>query len=350
MMKKTISNKFAYLYLALTIGMVMYHSKWIGGYDIVYLNNFDNSILKAYISFADHIGFVCMVFFFFASAFWFYRDVNSKQKLLEKCKKRLKTLLVPFIAWTIIIGIYQLVLNQITISFDNIFYHLFLSPIAGPLWYILGLLILQLFSPVILYIKKNKTITLITFSLIIIYIFLRTIGVIPKLLTFENWWWYNNMIYYIPAYLTGTYIGIYHSDLLLIKEYSEKKYTYMGIVLLIISTTLWICFNIKALVIIYCFIEIMAIWFILKPKFCKAEIKEFFRSNFYMFALHNPVLIPITNLIIVRFLSKIVTLCGITVFIIKIMQIITIVLISCIIRFLVIKTIPKLDEWLTGGR
>ena len=69
-----------------------------------------------------------------------------------------------------------------------------------------------------------------------------------------------------------------------------------------------------------------------------------------MFALHNPVLIPITNLIIVRFLSKIVTLCGITVFIIKIMQIITIVLISCIIRFLVIKTIPKLDEWLTGGR
>lgn len=349
-MKKTISNKFAYLSLALTIGMVMYHARLVSGYNIAYLNSFDNSILNAYIGYANHIGFVCMVFFFFASAFWFYRNIDSKKELLTKYKKRLKTLLIPFIAWTIVIGIYQLITKQITIGLDNIFYHLFLNPIAGPLWYILGLFILQLFAPLVISIKKNKFLVLTIFSIITIYIFLRTIGVIPHLLTFKDWWWYNNLIYYIPAYLVGTYIGIYHSDLLLNKGYNEKKYTYIGILLLIISLIAWNFLNIKALLIIYCFIELIGIWFILKPRFCEKEIKDFFKSNFYIFSLHNPILIPITNLVIVRYLSKIVTLCGMSALIVKIIQLITIVLISSVARFIVIKTVPKIDEYLAGGR
>ena len=349
-MKKSISNKFAYLSLVLTIGMVIYHAKWVSNYNISYLNGFDNSILNSYIGFADHIGFVCMVFFFFASAFWFYRNINSKEELISKYKKRLKTLLIPFIAWTIIIGIYQIITGQLTFKLSGIFDYLFFNPIAGPLWYILGLFILQLFAPIILLIKKNKLVTTGIFSLIIVYVFLRTVGVIPNLLSFPNWWWYNNLIYYVPAYLIGVYMGMYHSDLLLIKEYNEKKYTYIGIGLLIISIVFWTYYNIKALRIIYCFMELIGIWFIFKPKFCEKDIKEFFKSNFYIFSLHNPVLIPITNMIIVRYLSKIVTLCGITTVITKLIQIAIIVLISCIIRLLTVKIIPKLDEYLTGGR
>lgn len=349
-MKKSISNKFAFLSLALTIGMVMYHAKVVYGYNISYLSSFDKSIFNIYDGFANHIGFVCMVFFFFASAFWFYRNIDSKEELFKKYKKRLKTLLIPFISWTIIIGIYQLIMGQITIRLDNILEHLFLNPIAGPLWYILGLFILQLLAPLVVKLKKNKPIILSIFGIITIYIFLRTIGVIPHLLTFEKWWWYNNLIYYVPAYLTGVYVGMYHNDLLLIKEYNERKYTYIGIVLLIMSIVFWTYCNIKALLIIYCFIELIGIWFILKPKFCEKDIKEFFKSNFYIYSLHNPVLIPITNMIIVRYLSKIVTLCGITTVITKLIQIAIIVLISCIIRFLTIRIIPKLDECLTGGR
>ena len=93
----------------------MYHLRNITGYNIQYLNGFDNSILSAYTGFSNHIGFVCMVFFFFVSAFWFYRNINNKEELFKKYKKRLKTLLIPFLAWTIVIGIYQLITNQITI-------------------------------------------------------------------------------------------------------------------------------------------------------------------------------------------------------------------------------------------
>ena len=349
-MRKNISNKFAYLSLALTIGMVMYHLRNVTGYNIQYLNDFDNSILSAYTGFSNHIGFVCMVFFFFVSAFWFYRNINNKEELFKKYKKRLKTLLIPFLAWTIVIGIYQLITNQITIRLDNIFYHLFLNPIAGPLWYILGLFILQLFAPLVIGLKKNKKILLSIFIMITVYIVLRTIGVIPQLLTIENWWWYNNLIFYIPAYLLGTYMGIYHSDLLLNNEYNEKKYTYIGIILLIISLILWNVLNIKILILLYCLMELVGIWFIFKPRYCEKEIKDFFKSNFYIYALHNPILIPITNLVIFRFLSKITVFCGIGVVITKIIQLLIIVILSSVARFIVIKTIPKLDEYLAGGR
>ena len=62
------------------------------------------------------------------------------------------------------------------------------------------------------------------------------------------------------------------------------------------------------------------------------------------------MLIPITNLVVVRFLSKHITFCGIGVVFIKIVQLAIIVIASCIARFLVIKIIPKLDEYLAGGR
>ena len=55
-MKKSISNKFAYLSLALTVGMVMYHAKWVSNYNISYLNGFDNSILNSYIGFAAMVS------------------------------------------------------------------------------------------------------------------------------------------------------------------------------------------------------------------------------------------------------------------------------------------------------
>ena len=96
--------------------------------------------------------------------------------------------------------------------------------------------------------------------------------------------------------------------------------------------------------------ELVGIWFILKPRLCEKDIKDFFKSNFYIYALHNPILIPITNLVIFRFLSKITVFCGIGVVITKIVQLIIIVILSSVARFIVIKTIPKLDEYLVGGR
>lgn len=132
-MDKSISNKIRYLYLILTIGMVMYHGSWVDREKIHYLNSIDHKSLALYLRFASHIGIVCMVFFFFMSAFWFYKDLNTKEELLKKWKKRIKTLLVPFIIWSLILLLYKILCNELVFKFKDIFYLFFEHPVAGPL-------------------------------------------------------------------------------------------------------------------------------------------------------------------------------------------------------------------------
>ena len=199
--------------------------------------------------------------------------------------------------------------------------------------------------------KNHKKLISSVLVITIVYIFLRNFGVVPRFLEFKNWWWYNNLISYAPAYILGAYIGLYYPNIILNKEYCEKKYTYIGIFLVFISLVL--CYFTSQwkinLVIIYTFIELVGLWFIFKPKIFSKNIPEFFRCNFYIFALHNPILIPITQFFIRLFFQN-VTFCGIGVIVVKIIQIIIIVLICAIIRFIIRKLSPFIDKCLTGGR
>ena len=187
-MDKLVSNKIKYLYWFLTLGMVMYHARWIDYFNIVYSNVIDRKLLSLYFLFAEHIGTVCMTFFFFMSAFWFYKGLDNIQDIFVKWKKRFRTLLIPFLLWTLILGIYKIANCEITLRIDNLFYYLFQSPVAGPLWYILGLLILQFLSPFLLLFKKNLKISTVLFTSLIAYVLLRNFNFIPHLFSFDNWW------------------------------------------------------------------------------------------------------------------------------------------------------------------
>lgn len=334
----------------LTVGMVMYHARWIDYFNIEYSNIIDRKILSFYFRFAEHIGTVCMTFFFFMSAFWFYKGTNSNKDILNKCKKRLKTLLIPFLLWTIILGLYKIGNSEISLASNNIFYYIFESPVAGPLWYILGLLILQLLSPIFILFKKNKKITTFLFVFGIGYVLLRNFNIIPHMLSFKNWWWYNNLIYYLPAYLIGAYIGLYFPTFLIEKKYEKKSHTIMGVVLLVVCFILWHYFNDYRFILIYALIELVGMWLVLKPSIFKKTIPTFLSCEFYVFALHNPILIPKTKQWLVNLLNNI-KLSGVEVVFIKTFQLLIILLISCLIRLLIRKLLPKIvDQQLTGGR
>lgn len=352
MINNNISNKIKYIYFILTIGMVMYHSRWLYDFNITPLNIVDNLFLSLYIKIAEHIGFISMTFFFFMSSFWFYNGLETKKDIIRKWKKRIKTLLIPFLVWTIILAIYKVCNGEITINISNIFYYLFETPVAGPLWYILGLLILQLFAPIVIALKKKKKTITILFSITTIYILLRSLNIIPTFLLFENWWWYNNLIFYTPVYLLGAYIGMYYPNILLKEEYSKNKYTYIGILLLLFVFLSWnfLIQDIDFLYLIYSIIDLIGIWFILKPKLCNKQIPDFLNCGFFIFALHNPILIPKTSEIIKLLLDN-KTIFGIEVILIKFVQIFVIVIISALIRKISSKIFSnEFNYYLTGGR
>ena len=351
-MNKSISNKIKYLYFIFTLGMVMYHAQWLNSDSIRYINGLDHEALSFYSRFANHIGTACMTFFFFMSAFWFYKGVDTKDDLLKKWKKRIKTLIIPFLSWTVILFIYKMLFLGLEFRFEDIFFHLFEKPVAGPLWYLLALLLLQLISPLLIYLKKHKKVIITLFSFISIYIILRKLNYIPTFLVFDRWWWYENVLTYMPAYLLGVYLGMYHSNLLTEKDYTSKNYTIIGIVLLIIAFLLWHYYlNVSGVfTTFYSLIEIVGIWFVLKPSICKRAMPEVINCTFYIYALHNPVLVPLTQKVINFFLRN-SFVCGFGMIIIKLMQIIAIVLISSIVKFIIVKFLPKnVDSYLTGGR
>ena len=350
-MNKSISNKIKYLYLVLTLGMVMYHARWINLDNVRYINNIDRISLDYYSNFANHIGTVCMTFFFFMSSFWFYKDLNTKDDLIKKWKKRIKTLLIPFIIWSFILLIYKIMFSGLQFKWDHLFYYFFEKPVAGPLWYLLALLILQLFSPLLLHLKKYKKITITLLCLISAYVVLRRVGYIPTLLTFSRWWWYENLISYIPIYLLGSYLGMYYSNLVVEKEYESRKYTIIGVILLILSFILWNFFNLTSyILILYSLIELIGIWLILKPSFCKKEIPKYIDCAFYVYALHNPVLIPVTNKLYQSIINN-YSISGLRIISIKIIQIITILVICVVIKYILLNYLPsKLNKYLTGER
>ena len=174
-------------------------------------------------------------FFFFMSAFWFYKDINTKEDLINKWKKRIRTLIIPFLCWTLILFIYKLLFAGLEFKIEDTFFHLFEKPVAGPLWYLLALLLLQLLSPIILIIKKHKKTTILFLSFISLYLILRRFGIVPTFLVFDRWWWYENVLTYTPVYLLGCYIGMYHKNIIIEEEYNSKIYTIIGVILLFVS-------------------------------------------------------------------------------------------------------------------
>lgn len=211
---------------------------------------------------------------------------------------------------------------------------------------------MQLFSPIILNLKKHKKIIGVCFCIISLYIFLRNFNYIPNYLSFKNWWWYENLLYYTPVYLLGTYFGMYHSDLITNKEYISKKYTKIGIVLLIIAFILWYFFKEVNynLEIFYSLIELVGIWFVLKPSSCEKDIPRLLCCNFYIFALHNPILLPRTQSILNTFVNH-HTVVGVEMVVIKVIQVAIVVVISMLVKLIVSKCLPKkINYYLTGGR
>ena len=122
--------------------------------------------------------------FFAISGFLFYfRYVNTVRCYLSKLKKRLYTLLLPYVIWVVLSGVLLTVLSQFELfaglgivkekAFDWAhFYWYFVSPAAFPLWYIQQLMLFSIISPLIyLLIKYTKGFILIPFGIMWLFNF-----------------------------------------------------------------------------------------------------------------------------------------------------------------------------------
>lgn len=182
--KDLISQTISFLRFPLIIGIILIHADLSG---IVIagnkcINNIDYPIyINTSYLFSQIIARTCVPLFFFISGFLFFykTQIFTKNTYLQKLKKRIHTILIPYIIWNLVSILFYLCIqhispelqsgnNKLICNYDlfdwffafwdtNFIKHIdgIGMPINYPLWFIRDLMVVILFSP-LLYLTVQK--------------------------------------------------------------------------------------------------------------------------------------------------------------------------------------------------
>ncbi len=352
-MEQKVSNKIKAFNYIFTLFILIYHSRFLDGFNIVFKSEFDENILELFLSTTYQLCRLAMTAFFMISAFLFYFNINSSKEAIHKMKKRLKTLLIPYCVWIAITIIFQLIVlhEHPFYSLNSFINAIFFVPVDGALWYLLALLLLMIPAPLIIKLKNKPIKSTIFFLISMAIIYMYNHGVIPNLIDTANWEWYTYMSYYFSAYVVGVYLGLIFSDKVSNENYNIKFSIVVAILLLIlIIVNLLIKTNVILSNLNYIYIlSIMIIWLILPSCIFKKRL-NIFNSSFFIYVTHMPI-----SILIINKLTKIIlngaTICGYQMVLIKLIQVTIIAIISHFIVLLAKKFLPeKVNSIIFGGR
>lgn len=184
-MKKEISNKFTIFNFIFTLVICNYHHSMLDG----------------------RLAFFAMATFFMVSGYLLYANLNTMEDAKRKILKRVYSLLVPLLIWnTFCIFLNAIRGGELEFSLNFILQNYFFGPSDGPIWYMIAIFILALFTPIFCALKKYKKLNTAIFILILSSLFVSKYFTIH---TVEQWWWLPNLVDYLPYYVIGSFIGMY---------------------------------------------------------------------------------------------------------------------------------------------
>lgn len=95
-------------------------------------------------------------FFLISGFFFFERNYNSIREYLLMLKKKTRTLLIPYLLWSILWAVpyYLTIGKEETVSIQGIFVNFFYSNFYGPLWYVRDLFFMMMLVPAYYWIFK----------------------------------------------------------------------------------------------------------------------------------------------------------------------------------------------------
>ena len=352
MMNKDVSHKISLMNFVFTIGIVLYHFRWVYTFNLKYINSFDEKFTNLFLKICDIFGYLSMTFFFLISGFLFYYNANKKNDTFEKMKRRIKSLLIPYLLWFLITLIYLLINNKIEVhSFKDFIDNIFLNPINGPMWYCLALLILMIPSPVIIRLKNKKILATFFLCTIVLISSLMSIGIINPIIDENKCWWLINMNKYLPSYALGAYLGLVFPKYI-VKSKKNKKCPIQKYILSCAISIVFIFLSLKVdiwpIKQIFYIIAIISMWFLFELKIIK-KIK-FPNISFFLYSMHQPILIPEVNRLIFTIIGNSI-ICGYIFIMLKIFGILLMIL-FCYFVIYILKKIKckKTLYYLSGGR
>lgn len=245
--------------------------------------------------FTEKITRIAVSFFFIISGFLFAYTIDERQIVKSfkyKINKRIKTLLVPYVIWSIIcillFGVLQVLIPSLTetsksivkYTFNDYLNEFIINPsLAYQLWFIRDLFVVSILSPIIFILLKHLKILLIIFLLLI-----------------SIYFWYIGFlsITSLTFFSLGMYMAMFHK--------SEVEYIFSNRIYWIIPL-LWIIFNIiitytkyesSIIFLLNKLVGIMAIWIsydLLYHDYIKRWLSiDVFSYAFLIYLMHEPTL------------------------------------------------------------
>lgn len=285
--KESVSNKIVMYNFIMTLCIVAYHFSL----NVQVKKHWTESILKYFNYFFDGLGLLAMCTFFLISGFLLFNNANNSEDILKKMKRRIFSLLVPFILWNLISFIFFYNIR----TFKSFILGFIILPYNGPTWYLLALSILMMFSPLIIKLKSNKNLTIIVFSLSIILAyslnrFENSIIIYDTIV--EEIWYVRNIFSYLPLYLIGAFTGMYYSKAILQETYNTKK---AKIISLLIFIPAFFMLFVDVAHSISLILVGTSFWFIFDSNLFKNKPLKAFNVSFLIYVMHVPFLIKLST-------------------------------------------------------
>ncbi|MBQ7765934.1 MAG: acyltransferase [Lachnospiraceae bacterium] len=191
--KNETSSKISLLSLFFTCIIVLYHS------DLRYMYPFMSELTSIAIS-----------YFFYISAFFFYKDISNDNYKI-RLKKRCFTLLLPYLLWNVIYLLLHIKNYEFTLH--NLIYNFTIQPLCTPSWYLPTLFLFFLPAPLFYWCFKRKISTVILFAVSCIIAYLGYLHFQLQLyeIPYIGGYIIRMFQYYLP-YLFGAFIGYHFSD------------------------------------------------------------------------------------------------------------------------------------------
>lgn len=145
-----------------------------------------------------------MTWFFFISAYLFFRNLEVSQ-IAQKWEKRIQSILIPYLLWNTVAVFMDFVKggvrgnNPLDFLISNYFFINGSGCRNGPLWYMFRLMEFMAFAPIICKIVKSKKLMIISMIGIVVINLIFKIG-------------YFKFSYFLPVYLVGAYIGMNYNE------------------------------------------------------------------------------------------------------------------------------------------
>lgn len=196
---------------------------------VIHIDSYEGEFIYLFIY--NGLSRIAVPVFFIISSYLFFINYS-----FSKIAKRTKTVLLPFLLWSIIsyfifvvfptIPLFSVFFNNRTeLSLSSFLISTFISPKNGALWFLRDLYILVLLSPIIYYICKRHLLSIVLFCfLFIVWIFDFNYSFFIE----------SSLFYFVGAFISTNKISLTRSNLYGI----VKKYTFIFLAILLLSCIL----------------------------------------------------------------------------------------------------------------